>query len=194
MSSTLTVYAISFERLERVPGSRDLALVGAIGTELEDFLARIDELRDDEDETPSCREAVAQIVAGAPLSPHLGYLYGFALEAICAYIGRELPNVSGICGTSAWVDQVDDYLRSEGVPVGLAGLIYGGCPVEIPEPDDYPFIGSWPPQVIPSALGAIRGVETEGLDYEMAETIAQIRAWLEAAAENPEEGLIGFLS
>src|SRR5262249_34899994 len=133
-------------------------------------------------------------IAGTPLSPQFGYLYGYALEAICAYVGRELPNVPGICGTSAWVDKVDAYLRREGVAVGLAELIYGSYPVEIPEPDDYPFIGSWPPQVIPGAVEAIRRADVRGLDFEMAETVTQIRAWLEAVAEDPEEGLVGFLS
>jgi hypothetical protein len=194
MSSTLNVYAISFERLKRIPGSRDPALVEQVGTEFEDFFARIDKLGDDEDEILSCREAVAQIVNGDPLSPHLGYVYGYALEAICASLGRELPNVAGISGASDWVDEVDETLRSKGVPVELTNLIFGGSPLEIPEPDDYPFIGSWPPSVIPAALGAIRGVDLESLNYEMAETIAQLRAWLEAAAENPEEGLIGVLS
>jgi hypothetical protein len=195
VSSTITVYAVPFDRLRRVPGSRDPGLAEAVGTEFGYFLSRIDELKKDEDEgVPTCREAVGQIVAGAALSPRLGYLYGYALEAICAYLGRELPAVHAISRAAAWVDGVDDLLHGRGVPVRLSDLVYGGCPVAIPPPDDSPCIGSWPPRVIPAALGAIRGAGLAGLDHESAGTLAQVRGWLEAAAEDPGDGLVGFLS
>jgi hypothetical protein len=192
MSSTLTVYAIPFERLQRVPGSRDRGLVEAVSAESRGFLAQIDALGDGDEERPRCRDALAQIVEGAALSPHLGYLYGYALEALCAYLGRELPNVSGISGASAWVEKADELLRGRGAPVGLTDLVYGVCPVEIPEPDDYPYIGAWPPHVIPAALGAVRCVDPQGLGYELRETVARVRAWLEAAGSG--EGLVRFLS
>ncbi len=200
MSATLNVYAISFERLRRVPGSRDSALVGAIGAELEDFLGQIDRLRDDPDEdeeadeVPTCLEAVGQIVDGAPLLSHLGYLYGYAFEAICAHLGRELPGISGIVGTWDWAGEVDEVLRGGGMPVGLNDLIFGRCPIQIPAPDDVPCLGSWPPEVIPGALQAIRSLDLDGLDPEMTDTIAQVRRWLEAAAEEPGLGLVGVLS
>ncbi len=129
---------------------------------------------------------------GAALSPRRGYVYGYALEAICAYLGRELPNVTGICGASAWFEKVDAVLRGNGLPVGLTDLVYGDCPVAIPPPDDCPCIGSWPPQAVAGALAAIRGVDPGGLGHEMAEAVGQVRAWLEAAG--PGEGLVGFLS
>ncbi len=194
MSSTLNIYAVAFDRLKQVPGSGDRRLAEAIGADLEYFLSQVDELRDEEEPAPSCREAVAQILEGAPLAPHLGYLYGYALEAICAHLGRELPNVPAISRASAWIDGVDEFLRGNGVPVRLSGLVYGGCPVDIPPPDDYPCIGSWPPPVIPGALAAIRRVGLAGVGYDTAETITRVRGWLEAAAADPGVGLIGFLS
>ena len=124
----------------------------------------------------------------------MGYLYGYALEAICIRLGQDLPEISGICGVSAWVDEVDAILISQGVPVGLTDLIFGSYPVEIPRPDDYPFIGSWPPRVICEALRASRGVALAGMNPEMADTVGQVRVWLEAAAVDAAYGLIGFLS
>src|SRR3954451_15373640 len=124
MSSTLSVYAISFDRLKEVPGSRNHRLVESISRDLEYFLNQIDELRDEEEGVvPTCREAVAQIIEGAPLSPRLGYLYGYALEAICAHLGRELLAVHAIGRAAAWVDGVDDLLQGRGVPVRLSDLV-----------------------------------------------------------------------
>ena len=74
MSSTFSVYAVPYDRLKRVPGSRDRDLVEAIAGVHEYFFAQIDELADEEEEVPSCREALAQIVEGAALAGHLGYL------------------------------------------------------------------------------------------------------------------------
>jgi hypothetical protein len=194
MSSTLSVYVISFDRLKNVRGSRDRGLVEAIGAELEYFLSQVDELRDEDEDVPTCRDAVAQIVEGAPLAAHLGYLYGYALEAICAHLGRELPGVSSISRAAAWIDEVDEFLAGKGIPIGLSNLVFGVCPVDIPTPDDHPSIGSWPPHVIPGALEAIRRADLAGSDDGTTETIAQVRGWLEVAAGDPEEGLMGFLS
>ena len=194
MSSTLSVYVISFDRLKNVRGSRDRGLVEAIGAELEYFLSQVDELRDEDEDVPTCRDAVAQIIEGAPLAAHLGYLYGYALEAICAHLGRELAGVSSISRAAAWIDVVDEFLVGKGIPIGLSNLVFGVCPVDIPTPDDHPSIGSWPPHVIPGALEAIRRADLAGSDDGTTETIAQVRGWLEAAAGDPEEGLMGFLS
>lgn len=196
MSSSLSAYAISFDHLKRVPGSRDRALVEAVGVEFADFLGRIDDLKDEdaEDPIPSCLEAIAQIVDRAPLADHAGYVYGYAVEALCGHLGRELPNVAGISGASDWLNEVDEMLTARGVPLSLSSLVFGECPVEIPRPDDHPFIGSWPPHVIPQALDVMRHVDLSGLDFEMTETFEQILAWLEITARAPENGVVGFLS
>jgi len=194
MSSTFSVYAVSFDRLRRVPGSRDRALIEAIATTHEDFFAQIDELADSEEEVPTCREALEQLVEGSPLADHLGHLYGYALEAVCAHLGRELDGVPAISGASGWIDPVDAFLREKGVPITLTDLVFGASPVDLPTPDDHPYIGSWPPESIPTALAAIRGVDTAGLDFETAETVDLIRGWLEAAASEPGAGLVGVLS
>jgi hypothetical protein len=53
MSSTLSVYVISFDRLKKVRGSRDRGLVAAIGARLEYFLSQVDELRDEDEDIPT---------------------------------------------------------------------------------------------------------------------------------------------
>jgi hypothetical protein len=76
MSSTFSVYAVPFDRLKRVLGSRDRDLIEAIAGAHEHFFAQIDEMADEEDEVTSCSGAPAQVVEGAPLAGSLGYVYG----------------------------------------------------------------------------------------------------------------------
>src|SRR5436190_396685 len=68
------------------------------------------------------------------------------------------------------------------------------CADAVPEPDDYPFIGTWPPAAIPPALTALQSLDFTPLPPDLAETFTQIRDWLQAAAAMPETTLIGFLS
>ena len=95
MSSTITVYLVSIDRLRQLLGSRDQATIRAVVTGREDFLHDVDEI--DEDAGMSCADAIAELVNGEVSEDGPGYLYGYALEAICSSVGKELPNVSGIC-------------------------------------------------------------------------------------------------
>ena len=192
MSWGVNVYAVLLERLGQIVGSRDRKIAGAIIDAQEDFLSSIDEI--DAEAEMTCADAVGELVNGEVSEDGPGYLYGYALEAICAQAGRELPNISAIAGASDWIEEVDAVLKSRGVPVRLSQLVYGGSPVLIPEPDDYPFIGTWPAAAIPGALAAFEAADLGGLDEEMVETLEQMRGWLEEAAKNQGESLVGFLS
>jgi hypothetical protein len=192
MSSAINVYAVSIERLKQVVGSRDRSAVDAIVADLEHFLSTIDDI--DEDAEMTCAEAVAELVNGETSDDAPGYLYGYALEAICAHVGEELPNICPIAGASDWIEEVDAVLKRKGIPVRLSGLVFGGSPVPIPEPDDYPSIGKWPAAEVPGALKAFQSLDVTDIDDEMAETLAQMRGWLEAAAKTPGASVIGFLS
>lgn len=192
MSSAINVYAVSLERLKEVVGSRDQAMIDAIVEAHEDFLDSIDEI--DEDLELTCADAVAKLINGELSEEVPGYLYGYAIEAICAHIGEELPNICPIAGASDWIEEVDALLERKGIPVGLNQLVYGGAPVPIPEPDDYPFIGKWTPTELPAAKAAFAGADLTDVDPEMAETMQQIRNWVEAGAKEPTVAVIGFLS
>lgn len=134
MNSTFSVYAVPFGRLKRVPGSRDRDLVEAIAGAHEYFFAQIDELADEEDEVLSCQEALAQVVEGYP--------FGYILEAVCGHLGREFDGVYSISRASGWLGPVDEFLRARGVSIALSVLVFGACPVDIPTPNEDPFIGS----------------------------------------------------
>jgi hypothetical protein len=192
MSSTINVYAVSIDRLNQLLGSRDQAEIDAVVSSHKGFLATIDDIDDEAEMT--CAQAVAELVNGSPDKDGPGYLYGYALEALCAYAGEELPNICGIVGASRWIEETDALLERLQVPLRLMDLVYRGSPVPIPDPDDSPCIGRWPADQIPTALAALRAVDFNPLDRDAAETLEQIRGWLEAAAREPGASIVGFLS
>jgi hypothetical protein len=192
MSSTFDVYAVADERLKQVVGSRDKALADAIVASQEHLLSSVDEI--DEESELKAADALRELIDGQLSGDGGGYLYGYALKAICAHIGQELPEISGVAGASDWMNEVDGVLESKGLPMTLNALVYGGSPVEIPEPDDYPFIGKWDASKVPAALASFRAADLSDVeDDEIAETITQMRQWLEAAAQKAGTSLIGFL-
>lgn len=193
MSSSISVYAVSLADLKRVAGSGDQALIDAATRAREWFLSTIDDI---DDEAPiRCAQALADIVNSRVSEEAPGYLYGYALEAICGHLGRELPNICGITGSTRWMEKVDATLKRRGITIQLNELLYRGSPVPIPaEPDDYPFIGYWTSVQIATALFAIRAGDRSELDNEMAETFKEIEGWLAAASESPNAAIVGFLS
>jgi hypothetical protein len=95
---------------------------------------------------------------------------------------------------SDWIEAVDAVMQDKGLTVRLSSLVYGGSPVAIPTPDDYPFIGQWPPGEVAAALKAFESLDTSDFDQEMAETFAQMHHWVKAAAGNEGAKVLGFLS
>ncbi|WP_435008431.1 DUF7691 family protein [Tundrisphaera lichenicola] len=201
MSTSISVYAVPLDQLTRVLGSRDRPLADAVAGKMSGWFARIDKLADpdpdpDEPPVPTCSEALHRIIEGdlADVPGFHGYVYGYAFEALCAYLGEELEGISAIAGSSEWIETIDRWLDEAGVPLRLQDLVFGPGPVILPEPDDYPMIGHWPPEVIARSLGPIREVDLEGADFETDGTVRQIRDWVEFAAARPGTGLIGCLS
>lgn len=192
MSSGINVYLVDIERLKQAIGSGDQSLIDAIVKETRGFLSTIDDIDDEAELT--CADAVAELINGQISEDVPGYLYGYALEAICAHLGEELPNVAQIAGASEWMEEVDQILERKGISVRFNGLVYHGSPVPIPEPDDYPFIGQWTAAQVAAAVPAFRAADLSDLDAEMAETIRQMCAWAEAAASQPGSSIVGFLS
>jgi hypothetical protein len=192
MSSGINVYAVPIERLKQLVGSRDLGTIDAIVEGHEEFLSSIDDI--DEEAELTCADAVAQLLNGELSEDAPGYLYGYAVEAICSHVGETLPNICPIAGASDWIEEVDALLERKGIPVRLNALLYGGSPVPIPEPDDYPFIGKWTAAELAAAKSAFESADLTDVDPEMAETLQQMRDWVEAAAKKPGASLVGFLS
>lgn len=192
MSSSITVYAVSLEQLKQVVGSRAQQLIDSILNEQEGFLSSIDDIDDGVDMT--CAEAVAALINGERPDDAPGYLFGYALEAVCSTLGDELPNISQIAGAADWIEEVDALLERKGIPVRLEQLVYYGSPVPIPEPDDYPFIGIWPASLLAAASTSFQTVDLSDVEPRMAETLQQLAGWVKVASSKPGTSIIGFLS
>jgi hypothetical protein len=192
MSSSINVYAVPLERLTQVVGSRDQGLIDAIVEGREDFLSSIDDIDDEAEMT--CADAVAELINGEASEDAPGYLYGYALEAICSHVGDELPNICPIVGAADWIEEVDRILERKRIPVRLSALVYGGSPIPIPEPDDCPFIGQWTPAEIAAAATAFQAADPADVDQATADALQQARRWVEVAAKKPGTSIVGFLS
>ncbi len=201
MSSSITVYVVSFDQLARVRGSGDRALVNSVVASSEYLFSQVDAMNDnpdpDDDPIPTCREALTRFVNGDDLGKvprSHGYVYGYALEGLCSYLGEALEPISSISRSGAWIETIDRFLVELEVPLSLTDLVFGGSPIPIPEPNDCPAIGRWSPEQVARALRPLRGVLVEEPEDDPGSTLLLVRGWVEAAAGQPGSGLVGFLS
>jgi hypothetical protein len=207
MSNRLSVYAVNVDKLAAVIGSGDRQLEAKIAGWAVRWFADIDELADrdedddddddDEEPTPTCLEVLSRLIEGVDPNavPVLHrYVYGYVFQALCGFLGEELDAISSIAQSSKWIDSIDQYLAEIEIPVKFADLIYSGCPVPIPEPDDYPMIGRLSPEVIAQGLEPLRSVVLAHPNDDPESTVLQLRQWFEHASARPGSSLVGFLS
>lgn len=196
MSSSFDVYAVPWADLKQVVGAGDQPALLDAATETAGWLFdQIDGI--DPECGLTCRQALGQILAGAPLDETLGSLYGYALQGLCLHLGEPMvPNVSGIVGASDWIDGIDQALAAGGVPLHLTDLAYDDrpLPLDLPTPDDYPFIGVWTPGMLLAATQALHRLDLRGLDPGTADDLRAIQGWVDAAARRDGVALIGFLT
>jgi hypothetical protein len=202
MSYTLTAYAVSLDRLASVRGSRDRALVDAVLERFDYSFSQIDE-DDDEDEDdgmearPTCREALSRFVDGDDLGDVpgcYGYVYGYVFEGICDHVGESLEEFWSIAGVDVWMEKIDQFLKEANVPLRLLELVYSGCPIPIPDPEERPGIGHWSAEQVARALGPLRGLPIDDPKNDIERDILQIRRWVEFAWTRPGHAIIGFLA
>src|SRR5687768_15969189 len=117
MSSTITAYAISLDTLESAIGSNDEDLLSDIAEQRAGFLESIDDINDEAELT--CLDALTHLVNGADVNDDYGYLYGYAVEALCMHLGHVLDNVSGISGSADWIEEPVALLAVQKIPLTL---------------------------------------------------------------------------
>jgi hypothetical protein len=175
MGYGLTVYTVQLDQLKRAIGSRDAALADAVIEAHRELLEGVDQIGAEAEADGSdpvsftAADAVRhlidnQVVAGAP-----GYVYGYALQAICSHLGEEIDSIVPISRVSEWADDVDAALAPSQLGVTLVDLIYGGSPVKIPEPDDWPGIGFWPPEKVAAAWAVARDIDPATIELPARE-------------------------
>ncbi len=187
------IYAVPLAELRVLPGTKRAAqkkkLVRMI---LKDFIGReeIDEMAAefDLDGPPTTLAAAAQhILDGGPLlDDDRGFLYGYAVEALCWAIG----NTHFLPMDFPSYEAMDAYLTEHGSPVTLEKLLFSGFPLTIPDPDCYPSAGVWEHEDVRAASTFLASLpDPEG---PLGVGIGEIRAWVADALSRPGEGLVGF--
>lgn len=205
MSTAVDVYLVPVEKLRKVPRSKNKRLLTAVRKQ-KDFLEMVDEIGEDFEEEeegrpPTCAEAVAQIINGERYDDEFGYVYGYAYEAICMTIGREVHPNWCPSGSYDWFEDIDKALASLKVPLKVTELTYRGCLLKLPKPDDFPGLGWWRATEITRAARAFEAVDLDDLDKKTAklvepvkDAISDVRSWITQAARRKGEWMVGVHS
>jgi hypothetical protein len=195
MGYALAVYSVPHKALLAVRGSKDKALLDRIWTDCP-HTGPVDELIDgrnarrEEQIEVKFRDAVRQLLYGGPLEGAPGFVYCYALEGICWALGRWLDNdeVPGF-----HFEELDDFLTEQGVPLTIQQLAFGGPPIPLPEPDDFPGIGCWTPELIQAGAVALKQLNRDGVPDYLLASIETIDSWLAHAIDQAGNCLVGFV-
>jgi hypothetical protein len=185
MSFGFTAYRVSVTRL---------AKFGADPTGLDRLVTAARETIDEHDEwfeeeisngAPGLEEALRQLVAGRPGEAH-GYVYAYALEVLCAYLGEQLAPTE-----SPQSDDLDLALAAAGVLYpSTAHLLDFDPPLTIPEPDGFPAVTTVAGGECQVAADAWQAA-LPSLEDELRELASEYVAWFRACTA-PGDSLVLF--
>jgi hypothetical protein len=193
MITQTAVYLVPFGAVRKAVGSRNRKLLRATSERCANLLAEADENRDDDIER-TCGQALADLINGADLGEvpeEEGYLYGLALEALCAHLGEAAGEVDG-----DWNKELDAFLSAHGVPLRFSDLVFGEEVIDLPPTNaEYPIIGSWSPEAAVAASAPLRALDLRALaakDQQRAHVVGDVVRWVQEASQRPGWGLVGF--
>jgi hypothetical protein len=184
MSEALTVYAVPTARLLAAPGSRARAilarirrgyrLAGEVDRMIEESNALAEEGGDEDRIEITFLEAVRRVIHGKPLvGADDSFVYGFAYDAICWALGRELPSAFPPFDP----EDLDGALARQGVPLRVSELCFAGPAFPLPEPGEFPSIGRWSGEQLAAARAPVLRVPLAELDSTVAMCLRQIQEW-----------------
>jgi hypothetical protein len=197
MGADLTVYSVPYSALVATPGSKDKRLLELIRADCW-FVQDIDEMIAQQNQDCAEEErihltfidAVEQFLSGQPMEGAPGFVYGYALEAVCWALGSQLDTspVPAIRHQA-----LDAFLQERGLPLSIGELTAAGPPVAIPEPSGFPSIGFWKPEVVMDAWVALEDVDLDQVPASFRRQLDTISRWLDEAAEHEDDCLVGFV-
>jgi hypothetical protein len=158
------------------------------------FAEEIDEMIADGFEVDEPRltflDVVGRLLRGEARDDVPDFAAGYAYEAICWAIGSTLCMVENHFGHTH--EAIDAFLRDAGVPLRLEDLTETGPILDLPEVDEYPFLGWWTPEQIFRAAGPLRALPLDEIEPRMAGDLRKLLAWLEEAEDQPGDCIVGF--
>jgi hypothetical protein len=185
MGYGFSVYGVDLAKLQPVWGSKNARLAAAIKSKQAEELAGNDEWFSDEIEegAPSLASALDEIIAGKATKKKHGFQYGYALERLCAHMGKRIDD-SDL--SYAFDQNLDPLLKKVKQPRTAKLLCTGVLPLAIPRPSDFPVIGTIDAPcmaILARALDAVEPAIPEDDDDELgiAWVIAELRGWIRRA-------------
>lgn len=179
MGYGLMGYAVDVEGLQRFVGSQDEKTRRMICGRFRGEMQRLDDSFSYAPE-PSTRDAIYRIVHGEA-KPGAAFKYAYAFKLIVEHFGRHLPNGALYPIRGEYMDAVDGALSAGGVTaISLSGLSYGGFPVELPRPDDFPGTGYLTAAQVVEADDQLRAM-ADPADPEVLDAVQDLRAWTREA-------------
>jgi hypothetical protein len=201
MSYGVMAYAIDFDVIRRIVGSKDQQVLEDHEADFEDDAASIDELLenqsdgDDEAPLPAARDALRQMIMGESLDDRVGFAYAYCLKFLCDAHGEFLDNRTWYPISARFLESVQKALDAAGVPnqtISVAHLTAGESPIPIPFVDDFPGIGFLARSAVPDAFEALSRVNPVDIaDTEARESIGALTEWL-ATCRKSDRDLICF--
>lgn len=201
MSKQVDVYLVSATELRCVAGCRDEDIASTILKDpdlqgnIEYYDQYLAELKDDEimdEDEPSCRQAISQIMMGEIQDSTDGTPYIMAYEILCQFFGEYVGEWSSISQATAWLASIDRHLKALSIDLATSDLVFYGPIIQLPTADE-PNPGYWTDEQIGRALEACQSADIPD-DHEEADALRDVASWVSQAARQPGSYLIGFLS
>ena len=193
MSYGVMPFAVSLPQIRKVIGSKSKSLLLELREEFEDELTadreEVEEANEDDEFDPELPldDALRHLIMDEERWDYEGAKYGYAIEMLCSFYGEFLPNDHWSGMQLSWAETVNDALLEIGFPAEtfsiFGHLIYRGSPIDIPDIEDFPFIGYVTLAEIPAALAVLTDERFAAVQHENADDIRvsleQVREWLE---------------
>jgi hypothetical protein len=154
-------------------------------TEIESIDELLADLGPADPPLPDARTALRQLVMGQPYDQRAGVAYAYWFKHLCED-GQFLRNDAWMPIRVAFLEQVQGGLARAGVEgVSVSSMVFGGLPIRLPAPDDFPGMGYVSRTHAQIHLAAINAADLSAEpDRDVREAIEQLRDWLRVCAES----------
>jgi hypothetical protein len=173
------IWAVDTKKLQSVVGSKDEKLRRMIGGRFKHDIARLDDMFDN----PNTYEALRQIVDGTIPAGARGAVYSYAFKLLVEHFGKFQNNNCLYPWNSPDFGPIDSALAEMGVPLKFNTLQFGGLPVSLPSPDDFPCTGWLSPDDCRNIHEALKKATYAGNDDHVREIIETMREWFRIATD-----------
>src|SRR5262245_21450577 len=158
MGYGFSVYSVDLKKLRTARGSKNARLAAAIKKKQAERFTHADDWFADDiaSGAPSLATALDELIAGKPTKKKYGFQYGYAIELLCEHFGKRIDEGD----LSSRIDESLDPLLAKAKKPTLSKLLRSGVfPLAIPEPRDFPEIGTIDAKAMTALGSALAAIE-----------------------------------